>query len=78
MHPLTEDLSSLKDEELNKKISDLSLRLNQAYRFGNYALTSQVQMVLEDYQLEQQRRYQKSMDEILSKSNKFSGIIDIQ
>ena len=78
MHPLTPDLSDLNDAELAKKINDLTIRLNQAYRFGNYQLTEQVQMLMGDYTAEQSRRYQKTMEEMQSKSDKFKGIIDIQ
>jgi hypothetical protein len=78
MHPLTENLSVLKDEELHKKIHELTLRLTQSYKMGNYALAGQCHMLLEDYNAESMRRNQKLLDEIASKNNKFDGIIDIK
>jgi len=35
MHPLTNDLSKLSEEELHSKRSDLNTRLSFAYRMGH-------------------------------------------
>lgn len=78
MHPLTPDLSGLKDDELQKKVAELSRKLNQAYSFGQPALVGQIQMILSDYYAEQTRRQQKMMDELMSKSGQFDKIIDIK
>ena len=78
MHPLTPNLSELKDDELQKKIAELSRKLNQAYSFGQPDLVGQIQMVLSDYYAEQARRQQKMMDELMSKSGQFDKIIDIK
>jgi len=78
MHPLAPDLSQLKDEDLRKKQAELMQRLNQAYRFGNYSLVAQVQMLLEDYTSELNRRSQKQLEELLEKNSKFKDIIDVK
>lgn len=78
MHPLAPDLSQLTDAELQKKQSELMNRLTQAYRFGNSAMVGQIQMLLEDYNAETQRRYQKTLEDMMAKNDKFKGIIDIQ
>jgi hypothetical protein len=78
MHPLTQDLSQLKDDELHKKIHELTQRLTQSYRFGNYDLVGQIHMMLEDYQEEANRRQRKLLDDLAQKNNKFDGIIDIK
>lgn len=78
MHPLTPDLSGLKDDELQKKVAELSRKLNQAHAFGQAALVGQLQMVLSDYYAEQSRRQQKMLDELMSKSGQFDKIIDIK
>jgi hypothetical protein len=70
MHPLAPDLSQLSDDELQKKMI-------QAYTFGNTDLAVQLQMLLEDYTMEVQRRQAKMMEELMAKSDKFKGIIDI-
>ena len=82
MHPLSADLSQIKDDDLQKKYSELQKRLTQCYRFGPAAVIPQLQMLMGDYQDEIQRRGQKAMDELTKKTNKdgkgLSGIIDIQ
>lgn len=78
MHPLTPDLSALSDAELQKKYNEITSKLGAAYKMGNYALVSQVQMVAEDYGWELQRRQQKMMDDLLKKDNKFKDIIEIK
>jgi hypothetical protein len=57
-HPLAPDLSSLKDEELYKRSSDLLERLSIARRYNNFQLTNQLQLLYNGYQEETQRRAQ--------------------
>lgn len=78
MHPLTPDLTQLRDDELHKKLSELTQRLTQTYRFGNFELAGQVHMLIEDYQAEVNRRYQKTIEDLAAKDSRFDGIIDIK
>jgi hypothetical protein len=78
MHPLTPDLSQLKDDELHKKLSELTQRLTQAYRFGSYDMAGQLHMLIDDYQIEVNRRHEKTLEEMAAKNDKFKGIIDIK
>jgi len=82
MHPLANSLSSLNDEELQKKYGELQRRLIQASRFGPFDLIPQLQMLLEDYQYElseRQRRQMEAMEKRAEESGRgFKGIIDIQ
>lgn len=78
MHPLIGNLEELSNEELHKKYNELTTKLNQAYRFGPTSIISQMQMVLENYKFEMDRRNRKILEEIESKNDKFKGIIDIQ
>ena len=50
-HPFlsTTDLSELTLDEIQTKISDLTGKLNFAYRSNNQTLISQISMVLESY-----------------------------
>jgi hypothetical protein len=80
MHPLANDLSVLKDDELHHKYGELQKRMIQAYKFGPQAVIPQLQMIMGDYQAEISRRNQKQMDELMAKTNKDgknNGIIDI-
>jgi hypothetical protein len=78
MHPLTPDLSQLSDDELHKKVSELTTKLSQSYRFANYELAGQVHMILDDFQAEMTRRQQKALDDLSAKSGQFDKIIDIK
>jgi hypothetical protein len=53
--------------------------LNQAWSFGNGELLQQVQMMLEDYQEELNKRQRKMMEDLSKKAGKdFDDIIDIK
>lgn len=78
MHPLLPDITQLADDELHKKIHELTQRLTQSYRLGNYELVGQIHMLLDDYNSESQRRHQKLLDEMANKNKQFDGIIDIK
>lgn len=55
MHPLQPDITSLTDQELENKITELTKKYFQALRFVPGA-AQQVSMMLEGYKWEQQRR----------------------
>jgi predicted outer membrane protein len=79
MHPLTPDLSTLSDEELAKKVQDLNRRMTQAWSSGNGELLQQVQMMLEDYNEELNKRQRKMMEDLAKKAGRdFDDIIDIK
>lgn len=66
-HPFLSS-SSLRDkslEELQNTINDLTSKLTFAYRTRNGALIGQVQMVMESYRNE----YNRKMDELIKKQN---------
>ena len=78
MHPLTPNLDSMSDADLQKKQAELTTKMNAAYRMGNPALIGQLQMLLDDYNQEITTRSRKQLEELLNKNNKFSDIIDIK
>jgi len=49
-HPLQEEISQLSDEEISKRIKDLSRKLGVARRTGKLQLMNQVQQSLYTYQ----------------------------
>jgi len=63
MHPLTNDLSKLSDEELHSKRSDLQTKLSFAYRMGHADMVNQLQLVLGDYAMEVETRNQKMLEQ---------------
>ena len=78
MHPLVSNLEDLSNEELHKKYNELMGKLNQAYKFGPTSIIPQIQMILENYKFEMDRRNRKTLEEIESKNDNFKGIIDIK
>lgn len=63
MHPLTNDLSKLTDEELHSKRSDLQNKLSFAYRMGYNDMINQLQLVLGDYAMEVETRNQRMLEQ---------------
>jgi len=61
LHPLSQDLSQLKDQEIEMKISELSNKYLVAQRIGNHELLTQVQTFVTIYREEMSRRYRETM-----------------
>lgn len=74
-HPLISDASSLTDQELSDRISNLYKKISIARRTGNGYLVNQVQMALESYT----REYHMRLDEQYKKATNadFGNIINI-
>jgi hypothetical protein len=81
MHPLGPDLTNINDDELNKKFGELQKRYMQCWRFGPSDLLPQLQMLMDDYQAEIQRRNAKVMEDMQkraeAKGKGFGGVIDV-
>ena len=56
-HPFEQNLSELKDSELESKISELSKKYFQAQRLGNAQLLTQIETFITIYREEMKRRY---------------------
>jgi hypothetical protein len=69
-HPFIHGLSEKSLDELQKTISELTIRLTQASRNLHPTLIPQIRMALESYTVE----YNKRMDEIYKKQNLDSKI----
>jgi hypothetical protein len=72
-HPFINDISDKNLEELQNTVSDLNSKLTFAYRTGNQPLIHQLQMVIESYR----NQMNKKMDEIFAKQ-KIKTQINIQ
>jgi len=64
-HPFITSLEDKSLEELQNTISGLYSKLTYASRTGNQPLVSQINMVIESYRKE----YNKRMDEMIKKQN---------
>jgi hypothetical protein len=81
MHPLAPNLSSLNNDELFQKYTDLQKRYNQAWRSGPQSIMPQIQMMMDHYQSEISERNRKQMvemEERLADGKGYKGIIDIK
>ena len=74
-HPLIGDISGLKIEEIQNKISELNKRLSFAYKTGNGPLIHQLNMVLNAYNQEYQNKLAKLMPK--GDDDKYGDKIDI-
>lgn len=77
MHPLAPDLTQLTDDELHRNHAALMQRMTFSYRMGHGDLLGQLQLLLEDYNLEVQRRNQKMLEDANKNSRNFQDKIDI-
>lgn len=68
-HPLITNADTLSIDELQSRINDLSRKLSMAHRMQNASLRYQIQMAIETYQTQLQKKQQ----ELLSKNSKDSG-----
>jgi hypothetical protein len=64
-HPFIHDLSDKTVEELQETLSSLTTKLTFAYRTQNGPLINQLQMVIESYKNEQNRK----LDALFKKQN---------
>ena len=80
MHPLVTGVQDLSDDELLIKINNLNSRLSKAIRFGYNDAVQQLNMILEEYQWEYQRRQEKmflEMQELAKKTGDLGDYINI-
>jgi len=77
MHPLLDSLDGLSNEEVQKKHGEIMQKLNQAYSMGNQHLINQLNMIMESYQEELNKRNKKMFDDLAGKDDKFKDLIDI-
>ena len=61
MHPLAPDLTKLTDEELHTKRGELQTRLSRSYQMGSTDMVGQLQLLIQDYAIEVERRNAKLM-----------------
>lgn len=62
-HPLIGNLDELTVEELHTKVTELTGKLNIAYRTGNSHLCNQIRMALESYTNKLREKQNKAYEE---------------
>jgi hypothetical protein len=77
-NPLLEDLTLLKDADLESRMTDLNKKYSIALRTGNGMLAQQVALVIEAIRDESQRRQREATKKLLQKQNKdLDGLINV-
>ena len=74
MHPFAPDLSNLTDDELLEKINGLNSKMRMV--MNNPPVFRQMQLLMQDYQLEQQHRLEKRRHDL--ENSELSKKIDIK
>jgi hypothetical protein len=69
-HPLLENPTRLKDQELENKILDLTRKYHIAASMGQRQICQQVVIILETLKEEQNKRQQETMKSVMKKQNK--------
>jgi uncharacterized protein YbjQ (UPF0145 family) len=67
MHPLINDLSNLKDAEVDQKVQDLTKKYFQTY---NQDVRNQIVSILETYKEEASRRRAKALEAMMDNRDK--------
>jgi hypothetical protein len=67
MHPLVQDLSELKDAELDSRISDLTKKY---FMTSNSGVREQMVAILESYKAESSKRRQAAWEKMMSNRDK--------
>ncbi len=67
MHPLSGDLSQLKDSELESKIQELT---NKYFLSGNLAVKNQISSLLDDYNAELSKRRSEQLKKMMDNRDK--------
>jgi hypothetical protein len=77
-NPLLEDLTLIKDVELESRMVDLNKKYSIALRTGNGMLAQQVAVVIEAIREETLRRQREATKKLLQKQNKdLDGLINV-
>lgn len=60
-HPFEEDLSKLKDSEIETKLQELTKKYHQAYRLGKTEMLTQISTFITIYKNEMSKRYREKI-----------------
>ena len=77
-NPLLEDMTGLKDVDLDSRLTDLNKKYNISMKMGNSSVAQQIVVVIEAVRYEIVRRQQDASKRLLEKQNKdLDGLINI-
>lgn len=78
-HPLLDDLTKIKDADLDSKILDLSKKYHIAAKYGSNEICSQIVIILESLKDERSLRYKKNLkNTIKNDDNDLDSLINVE
>lgn len=76
-NPLLPDLSSLKSEEVDNKITELMKKHSLAARFGQGMVCQQILVILEVYKDEQKKRHYAATQKLINQNKNLDDFINV-
>ena len=76
-NPLLPDLCSLKNEDIDNKIIELTKKYSIAARFGQGIVCQQISVILETYRTEQQKRHIAGSQKLLDQGKNLDDFINV-
>jgi hypothetical protein len=76
-NPLLPDLSSLKTEDVDNKITELMQKYTMAARFGQGGVCQQIAIILESYKDEQRRRQIAATQKLVNQNKNLDDFINV-
>lgn len=76
-NPLLPDLSKIKNEDLELKITELMKKFTIAARSGQGTVCTQIVTILDAYRAEQQKRYLEANKKALNQTKTFDDFINV-
>lgn len=76
-NPLLADLSKLKNEDLELKITELMKKYTIAARSGQGTVCNQILTIIEAHKEEQQRRYAESNKKMINQTKNLDDFINV-
>lgn len=77
-NPLMQDLSILKDSDVESRLTDLNNKYNISLRMGNSSVCQQIIVAIEVIRYEMARRQREALQKLSEKQNKdLDGLINI-
>ena len=76
-NPLLPDLSKIKNDDLELKITELIKKYTIAANAGQGMVCNQILVILESYRQEQKKRYDESMKKAIQKNKNLDDFINV-
>ena len=77
-NPLLPDLTNLKNEDIDNKITELMQKFTIAARSGQGGVCQQITVILESYKQEQRRRHAAAVQKMANQNKDFDDYINVE